>query len=517
MKKQSEIVDSFCESIKKYAVETARSTKSFATGNRYIEMMSYKEFSQSVDIALNEINQTLKMFNDIHPKLHSKLTNNEKERPNDIDVVTHVVDFLLEAVEIEETLELTKNQFDDKPLVINKPQLNFTDKPDNFSVEYKPKCIKKYHSKYPVDAQPHPYINEIHELKQMSWQLEKCTPQPPLSFEKTPLIYVNTLELLQEMIISLNHVNQFAVDVEHHSEHSYYGFVCLLQISTRSSDYIIDTITLRDSITLLNDPFTNPNIEKVFHGCDFDMIWLSYNFGLYVVNCIDSGQCARALKLQHFSLKYLLQKYCNVDADKKYQLADWRLRPLTKEMIEYARGDTHYLLYIIDQLRNECIDAGVLEEVLNKSNELCLRLFRPTVCSDDVIERVARRSWIKKTQFDTFKKLYLLRDKIARIEDESPESIINMTMLSNIVNELPTDLEKLRLCCLPKVPYFVEMHASEFILLTKQEHQIKLNQLQQIQTNETILSDTVKFVQSTLGKNYKQTVIRTDKHFEDII
>lgn len=40
-----------------------------------------------------------------------------------------------------------------------------------------------------------------------------------------------------------------------------------------------------------------------------------------------------------------------VQADKKYQLADWRVRPLSDELMLYARSDTHYLLYIYDRLK----------------------------------------------------------------------------------------------------------------------------------------------------------------------
>ena len=49
-------------------------------------------------------------------------------------------------------------------------------------------------------------------------------------------------------------------------------------------------------------------------------------------------------------MAYLLKKYCDVDADKQYQLADWRLRPLGPQMARYAREDTHYLLYVYDQV-----------------------------------------------------------------------------------------------------------------------------------------------------------------------
>jgi exosome complex exonuclease RRP6 len=54
-----------------------------------------------------------------------------------------------------------------------------------------------------------------------------------------------------------------------------------------------------------------------------------------------------------------------VIADKKYQLADWRMRPLTDEMLRYAREDTHYLLYIYDVIRQELISKGLQKNELN--------------------------------------------------------------------------------------------------------------------------------------------------------
>ena len=50
------------------------------------------------------------------------------------------------------------------------------------------------------------------------------------------------------------------------------------------------------------------------------------------------------------SYDYLLQHYCKIRVDKRYQLADWRIRPLPAEMIRYAREDTHYLLYVYDRI-----------------------------------------------------------------------------------------------------------------------------------------------------------------------
>ena len=40
----------------------------------------------------------------------------------------------------------------------------------------------------------------------------------------------------------------------------------------------------------------------------------------------DTGQAARVLGFESFGLAYLLKRYCNVQANKEYQRADWRYR-----------------------------------------------------------------------------------------------------------------------------------------------------------------------------------------------
>lgn len=65
---------------------------------------------------------------------------------------------------------------------------------------------------------------------------------------------------------------------------------------------------------------------QVFHGADSDIEWLQKDFGLYVVNMFDTHHAARCLNLGRNSLDHLLKVYCSVNSDKRYQLADWRIR-----------------------------------------------------------------------------------------------------------------------------------------------------------------------------------------------
>jgi exosome complex exonuclease RRP6 len=73
--------------------------------------------------------------------------------------------------------------------------------------------------------------------------------------------------------------------------------------------------------------------RQVFHGAESDIKWLQRDFSLYVVNLFDTFLAAKRLQLPGLSLAHLLDKYCGVKADKSYQLADWRVRPLPDDMI----------------------------------------------------------------------------------------------------------------------------------------------------------------------------------------
>lgn len=112
---------------------------------------------------------------------------------------------------------------------------------------------------------------------------------------------------------------------------SYQGFVCLMQLSTRTENFLVDTLALRNEMQRLQRVFTNPSIVKVLHGADWDVQvrggtnlptpftslglfaqWLQRDFSLYIVNMFDTGQAARVLKLPKKSLAYLLDFLCSV-------------------------------------------------------------------------------------------------------------------------------------------------------------------------------------------------------------
>lgn len=81
------------------------------------------------------------------------------------------------------------------------------------------------------------------------------------SLEATPLTYVDTLPALQEAAARLAKADELAVDLEHHGFRSFQGFTCLMQVSTRNEDLIIDTLALRAHIgPALGPLFADPQV-----------------------------------------------------------------------------------------------------------------------------------------------------------------------------------------------------------------------------------------------------------------
>ena len=214
-------------------------------------------------------------------------------------------------------------------------------------------------------------------------------PESDLAYDKSAekdkdasrLLFVDTEAGLIDVATDLSSdaVTAFAVDLEHHSYRSFKGFTCLVQISTPMRDYVIDVlnpVVRADFKNRLGALFEDPGKVKILHGADYDVKWLQRDFGVYVVNMFDTGQAARVLQFPKKSLAYLLKHFVGVDAEKQYQLADWRTRPLSNAMLDYAAGDTKHLLYVYYVLKRRLRDASdsetdLVTETFKRSAQIC--------------------------------------------------------------------------------------------------------------------------------------------------
>uniref|UniRef100_A0ACD5TTZ4 Uncharacterized protein n=1 Tax=Avena sativa TaxID=4498 RepID=A0ACD5TTZ4_AVESA len=286
-------------------------------------------------------------------------------------------------------------------------------------------------------------------------------PVRPADIEDTPVTLVEDLKGLTELVNKLKDVNEFAVDLEHNQYRSFQGLTCLMQISTRTEDFIIDTLKLRIYIgSYLKEHFKDPTKRKIMHGADRDIMWLQRDFRVYVCNLFDTGQASRVLQMERNSLEYLLHHFCGVTANKIYQSADWRSRPLPDEMIKYAREDTHYLLYIYDLMRlrlqqESTCENDLLLEVQKRSNEICGQLYEKELLTDKSYLHIygLQEHELDAKQLAVVSALHQWRDYMARQQDESTGYVLPNKALIEIAKKMPTTSEDLRRIVKSKYPF----------------------------------------------------------------
>lgn len=352
---------------------------------------------------------------------------------------------------------------------VQRPQISFKDKIDNSTKPWVPRISDKPNALKPLgiylvegdngEVFCHPYEFELDRFTPSDAQLQKKQPELYKSLEDTPLIVIEKPQDLKIMMEDLGKYDEIAIDLEHHSYRTFQGITCLMQVSTRDTDYLIDTITLRSELYILNEVFTKPTTLKVFHGADLDIQWLQRDLSLYIVNMFDTHQAAKQLNLPYLSLAYLMKTHCGVDPNKHFQLADWRMRPLPEELMKYAREDTHYLLYIKDILRNSLIDMAngqpnILKAVYDRSTDICRQIYEKPICDETSYMNMYRKSqkMFNNRQLYALKELYMWRDVTARQEDDSTGYVLPNHMLLNIAETLPREMQGILACCNPIPP-----------------------------------------------------------------
>ncbi|MDH3997495.1 MAG: HRDC domain-containing protein [Desulfuromonadales bacterium] len=200
---------------------------------------------------------------------------------------------------------------------------------------------------------------------------------------QTPIL--TSLEQVSALAEELAKETSIAVDLEADSLHNYQEKVCLIQVSTPEKTVLIDPLAVED-LSPLAPVLADAKIRKIFHAADYDLRSLRRDFNLEINGLFDTMICAQFLGEARIGLADLLRKNFSIDLDKKYQKADWSLRPLPAEMVAYAAADTRYLHQLVEILEKklEQLDriswveeeCRILEKVRfdESGGPICLRL-----------------------------------------------------------------------------------------------------------------------------------------------
>jgi exosome complex exonuclease RRP6 len=151
-------------------------------------------------------------------------------------------------------------------------------------------------------------------------------------------------------------------------------------------------------------------------------------------------------------------------------------------MFNYARSDTHFLLYCFDHVRNELLDHWTpndpendkMTHVLQNSKETALRLYEREPY--DAVNGNGALGWhniisrgsesLNPMRLGVFKAVHQWRDTTARIEDESIHYVMPRHQLFNLARKMPIDIAGVLSCC-PRPSPPVKIRAGELVVVIR--------------------------------------------------
>jgi ribonuclease D len=258
------------------------------------------------------------------------------------------------------------------------------------------------------------------------------------------MIWIDKQTVLDEALQHAAAQPVVAVDTEADSLHSYFDKVCLIQISAGAEDLVIDPLAGVD-LKRFGDILADPEITKILHGADYDLRILNRDFGFTTTNLIDTMVSAQLLGYEAFGLGALLERHFNVRVNKTHQRADWAMRPLTPEMLEYAAMDTKYLVPLAAKLREELTNLGRWEWAQEEFARLQAIRFREVPEEEEAWRKMKNLGNLDRRGLAVLRELHAWRDHLARTADRPPFKIIGNDALLDIAKEKPQKIGDLSL------------------------------------------------------------------------
>ncbi|WP_439643669.1 ribonuclease D [Gemmatimonas sp.] len=170
-------------------------------------------------------------------------------------------------------------------------------------------------------------------------------------------LYLDTADAVDRFLSGLTGVRTIALDTEGASFHRFVDRIYLLQLSTEHHEAVIDPLPI-GTPERLGALLEDRDVEVVLHDADYDLRLLHQDYGWRVTHLFDTRVAAQLLGIKAFGLAALLDQYFGMKLDKKHQRADWSMRPLTADMLDYAAQDTRHLLGLRDRLHAELEKHG---------------------------------------------------------------------------------------------------------------------------------------------------------------
>ncbi|HEY5742351.1 MAG TPA: HRDC domain-containing protein [Terrimicrobiaceae bacterium] len=227
---------------------------------------------------------------------------------------------------------------------------------------------------------------------------------------------------LADLVARVSHLSRVAIDTEADSLHSYFEKLCLIQISTEHENILVDPLA-GFSLQPLYEMLAERRL--VLHGADYDLRMLHRGGQFAATNIFDTMIAARLCGYQELGLAALVAKHFGVKLSKASQKANWALRPLSNQMIEYAINDTKYLLPLAEILEAELLRLNRWEWFSESCERMIASAGEPRERDETKAWRIAGTAALSPRAQSVLRVLWYWRDVEARAWDRPPFHVMS--------------------------------------------------------------------------------------------
>jgi ribonuclease D len=162
---------------------------------------------------------------------------------------------------------------------------------------------------------------------------------------------------------------QFALDTEFVRENTFYPKLALIQVATERQTALIDPLALsRAQLAPLVDLLKNPRVLKIMHAAHGDQECFFHSLGVIASPVLDTAVAAALCGMgDNVGLAQLLKNLLGIRLPKGRSRAHWLSRPLSEELLDYARGDVAHLVALGKALIAELEKRKRLDWALEES------------------------------------------------------------------------------------------------------------------------------------------------------
>jgi len=253
---------------------------------------------------------------------------------------------------------------------------------------------------------------------------------------KKSIFFVNSFENQENFLKKLQNQKIIGIDTEFDWRNTYFPILSLIQISTVSDIFLVDSMDFKNE-KFLKKILEDKSILKIFHSARSDSTVLSNCKNIQINNIYDIQQAEKFItKGEITSYAKLVEKYLSIKIDKSETNSNWLKRPLSEKQLKYAAEDVEYLMDIyFEQI--SFLSSNDLSEILKNSE-------REAFLGNQNLG-IARLNKRKKNLSKKGQEIFLWREEIAQRENIPPNFIFdekNIKFLLKLSGLKNNDLRK---------------------------------------------------------------------------